>query len=133
MGGKVDAALVRLDNRSVFRDPDDFIDPDNVVLDIGPLWCGSRKPVAPSNGMSVHRSLCCSPLIMMMQPTDFWYFPVRTDFWPLDWPWDRTIHVQRSMCSPVDDDTRNTWSGAAADGARAGRSRDPGIRGEYSR
>jgi hypothetical protein len=65
------------------------------------LTCGSRKPVAPSNGTSVHRSLCCSPLIMMMQPTDFWHFPDQTNLWPLDWPWQRTIHVQRSVCAPV--------------------------------
>ena len=42
-----------------------------------------------------------SPLIVVMQPTHLWDFPDRVIPWPLDWPWQRTIHVQRPVCAPA--------------------------------
>ena len=42
-----------------------------------------------------------SPLIAVMQPTHFCDFPDRANLRPLDWPRQRTIHVQRPVCAPV--------------------------------
>src|SRR5882724_1324500 len=35
-----------------------------------------------------------------MQATHLWDFRDRAIPWPLDWPWQRTIHVQRPVCAP---------------------------------
>src|SRR5437870_13720818 len=42
-----------------------------------------------------------SPLIVVMQPTYLWDFPDRAIPWLLNWPQQRTIHVQRPVCAPA--------------------------------
>jgi hypothetical protein len=42
-----------------------------------------------------------SPLIVVMQPTYLWDFPDRAIAWLLDWPWQRTIHVQCPVYAPA--------------------------------
>src|SRR6266576_5819102 len=42
-----------------------------------------------------------SPLIVVMQPTYLWDFPDRAIPWLLNWPRQRTIHVQRPVCAPA--------------------------------
>jgi hypothetical protein len=53
---------------------------------------GPENPLQPSIGRLAHVSSRRSPLIMMMQPTDFWHFPDQPKLRLLDQPRPWTIH-----------------------------------------